>query len=209
MRKLLLLFITLAFSPKLFSQKIFSEGIIKYDVFVNGTDNPDGVYILTVKNGFTRRELAMNSGYNNIIIYNTKTGITTSLNMDAGNKYALEMSAAEVMQKNKSFEKAVFVPGTEKKQLAGHLSTRSAVTYTNGDKAVFFYTGDLLPPNDSFNTMFPGLKGIPLEYEIKSANNMMIRFVATTVETKSIDVKLFDIPKDYKIVTKKELENIR
>ena len=209
MQKLLVTLLLSFLCISSFAQKVFSEGIIKYDVFVNGSDKPDGLYIVTVKNGYTKRELAMNSGYNNVIIFNFKTGKTISLNVDAQNKYALEMSTEEVLLKNKNFEKAVFVPGTTKKQLAGHSSTNSAVTYSNGEKATFYYTTDLLPPNDAFNTMFPGLKGIPLEYEIKSAKAMMIRFVASLLETKSIDIKVFDIPKDYKIVTKKELEGIR
>lgn len=57
--------------------------------------------------------------------------------------------------------------------------------------------------------MFPGLKGIPLEYEVKAANNSSMKFIAQRVEIKSIDLSSFDIPKDYKIVTKAELEKIK
>lgn len=191
------------------TQKIFSEGILKYDVYVNGSDKPGGVYIVTVKNGFTKRELAMNSGFNNVVLYNHKTGITTSLNMDDETKYALELSPAEVQEKNARFLNAVFKPSDQKKKLAGYSTMASTVTYTNGEAATFYYTPDLLPPNEVFNSMFPGLQGIPLEYEVKSNATMNIKFVATLVETKSIDLKLFDIPKDYKIVTKAELEKIK
>lgn len=192
-----------------FAQKIFSEGIIKYDVFVNGNTQAEGMYIVTVKNGFTKRELVMNSGYNNVIFYNNKTGQTTSLNIDQENKYALQMSAAEVQEKNKRFEQAKFTPSDVKKKLAGYNSTSSKVVYTNGEEATFIYTPELLPPNDAFNTMFPGLQGIPLEYEVKSSGNVTIKFVVSLIETKSIDLKTFDIPKDYKIVTKEELEKIK
>ena len=143
------------------------------------------------------------------IDHNHKTGKTISLNMDSDSKYALEMSAAEVQEKNKKFDQAVFTKVDTKKKLAGYNSISSNVTYTNGESADFLYTTELLPPNDAFNTMFPGLQGIPLQYEVKSNANMIIKFVAVVIETKSIDLKTFDIPTGYKIVTKAELEKIK
>ena len=209
MNKFFAFLVAVFFHSQIDAQKIFSEGVIKYDVYVNQLDKPEGIYIVTVKNGFIKRELVMNSGFNNIIFYNHKTGITTSLNVDQGNKYALEMSAAEVQAKNSRFINAVFTPTNDKKKFAGYSSTSSKVQYTNGESALFYYTTDLLPPNESFNIMFPNLQGIPLEYEVKSNETTTIKFVATQVETKSIDSKIFDIPKDYKIVTQKELEQIK
>lgn len=210
MYKLVIFFLlTALIRHPLSAQKIFSEGVVKYDVYVNNVPEAGGLYIVTVKNNFTRRELAMNNGYNNILISNHKTGTTVSLNADQENKYALTMTAAEVQEKNKRFEKALFTPSGQKKKLAGYASSASTVRYGNGEEATFYYTGDLLPPNESFNTMFPGLQGIPLEYEVKSSGNTTIKFVATALETKSVDLKVFDIPKDYKIVTKQELEKIK
>jgi hypothetical protein len=191
------------------AQKIFSEGVIRYDVFVKENSQPEGVYVVTVKNGFTKRELAMNSGFNNVIFYNQQTGKTISLNMDDDQKYALTLSAAEVIEQNKRFAGATYTDQSESKKIAGFHTKSKRIQYRNGEFANFFYTDDLIPPTDSFNSMFPGLKGIPLEYEVKSSNNMSIRFVATKLETRSIDVSVFDIPKEYKLVTRKELEKLK
>jgi hypothetical protein len=191
------------------AQKIFSEGIIRYDVFVNNSTNPEGVYMVTVKNGFTKRELAMNTGYNNIAIHNSKTGITTSLNANEETRYALEMTAQEVKDKNKRFEKATFTEKELKKKIASYQCTGTEVKYLDGETATLYYCPELLPPNESFNIMFPGLPGIPLEYQVRSTNTMTIRFVANRVETKSIDLKVFNIPDNYKIVTTAELEKMK
>lgn len=43
----------------------------------------------------------MNNGFNNITIYTVKNGKTLSLNLNDGNKYALEMSQEEVNEKLK------------------------------------------------------------------------------------------------------------
>ena len=203
------LFLSLLVGFRAYAQKIFSEGVINYDVFVNGSEKPDGLYSVTVKNNMSRRELLMNNGFNNILISNQKTGSTITLNVDAENKYALTMTASQVAEKNQRFEKAVFSVTNQKKTIAGYASSAATVRYLNGEEANFYFTADLLPPHESFNILFPGLQGVPLEYEVKSNTDKSIRFVATAFETKIVDVKVFDIPKDYKIVSKEELEKIK
>ena len=203
------MFLSLLVGFRAYAQKIFSEGVINYDVFVNGSEKPDGLYSVTVKNNMSRRELLMNNGFNNILISNQKTGSTITLNVDAENKYALTMTASQVAEQNKRFEKAVFSFTNQKKTIAGYASSAATVRYLNGEEANFYFTADLLPPHESFNILFPGLQGVPLEYEVKSNTDKSIRFVATSFETKIVDVKVFDIPKDYKIVSKEELEKIK
>ena len=203
------LFLSLLVGFRAYAQKIFSEGVINYDVFVNGSEKPDGLYSVTVKNNMSRRELLMNNGFNNILISNQKTGSTITLNVDAENKYALTMTASQVAEQNKRFEMAVFSFTNQKKTVAGYASSAATVRYLNGEEANFYFTADLLPPHESFNILFPGLQGVPLEYEVKSNTDKSIRFVATAIETKIVDVKVFDIPKDYKIVSKEELEKIK
>ena len=209
-QKVLCLLLLLGYSKQhLLAQKVFSEGIIRYDVFVNGNTQPDGTYLITVKNGFLRRELVMNSGYNNVLIYNQKSGNTTSLYADRDNKYALVMTATEIEQQNKRLHQAQFVTGNQEKEIAGFTCKQATVKYAPNDEALFWYTPNLLPPNENFNTQFPGLSGLPLSYEIKTGKSASMQFVATLIETKSIDPKIFDVPKDYKWVTRAELENIK
>ena len=191
------------------AQKIFSEGVLKYDVFINNEDKPSGLYVITVKGGNIKRELAMNNGFNNITIYTIKNGKTLSLNLNDGNKYALEMSQEEVNEKNLKFSNAQFIDLNKQKKIAGYACIGNKVTYANSEKADFYYTPDLLPPSDNFNAMFPNLKGVPLEYEVKSNPSMTMRFVATLVDNMVIDSKIFIIPIDYKIVTKEELNKLK
>ena len=57
-------------------------------------------------------------GYNNITIFNNKTGKTLSLNTNDGNKYALELSQAEVNEKNTKFINAQFTNLNLSKKIA-------------------------------------------------------------------------------------------
>ena len=207
---ILLLIILLFFiQNNLSAQKIFSEGILKYNVYINKETSPGGIYLISIKNGNIKRELAMNNGYNNITIFNNKTGKTLSLNTNDGNKYALELSQSEVNEKNTKFLNAQFTNLNLTKKIATYDCIANNIKYTNGESADFYYTKDLLPPNESFNAMFPGLKGLPLEYEIKSNNNIIMKFVCVLIDKMAIDSKIFDIPADYKIVTKSELEKLK
>jgi hypothetical protein len=164
------------------AQKIFSEGQIKYDVYINGSTKPEGVFVISVKGGMIKREISMNNGYHNITLYNHQTGMTHSLSLKGDQKYALEMKAEEVKLKNQRFE---------------------------GEKAKFSFTTDLIPMIETFNAMFPGLKGIPLEYEVKSSPTLNMKFVATLIDIKAIDASIFQLPADYKIVTTAELESMK
>ena len=81
--------------------------------------------------------------------------------------------------------------------------------YLNGEKAKFSFTTELIPMIETFNAMFPGLKGIPLEYEVKSSPTLNMKFVATLIDIKAIDASIFQLPADYKIVTTAELESMK
>ncbi len=207
--KLALSILFLLFGSQINAQKVFSEGYLKYDVFTNNQINPSGVYVISVKNGNIKRELSMDNGYNNITIYNTKTEKTLSYNIAEGSKYVLELTSEEVDKKNQKFQNPTFTPNQQSNKIAGYQCEGTHVKYKTGEEADFFYTSDLLPPNEKFNSMFPGLNGIALQYQINSANGMEMKFVANTVSISTIDSKIFSIPNDYKIVTKSELEQLK
>jgi hypothetical protein len=206
---LLSLTMAMLFSITSYAQKIFSEGLIKYDVYVNNETKASGIYLISIKSGNIRRELAMNNGYSNVTIFNFKSGNTYSLNLDKENKYALELKPEELKEKNSQFANAQFKPLNKSKKLSGYNCEANDVTYKDGETVTIYFTKELVPQHESFNSMFPGLNGIPLEYEMKTGNSMNMKFIATMIEVKVIDSQLFTIPTDYKIVSKAELDKMK
>ena len=55
-RNFILTLLTLLCAFSSHAQKIFSEGAIKYDVFLKGSTEPDGIYVISVKAGFIKQE---------------------------------------------------------------------------------------------------------------------------------------------------------
>lgn len=206
---ILLITIISLFNTIVYAQKEMTEGNIQYNIYVNNNQTPEGTYIISVKGGNIKRMLSMNNGYNNVTVYNVKTGKTLSLNENNQQKYALEMNQEEVSEKNKKFSNASFKITNENKVISGYNCVSAIVTYSNNDNVQIYYTKELLPPSQNFNAMFPGLQGIALEYEVKNNNNTSMKFVANKIDLSPVDTKIFNIPADYKIVTKTELEQLK
>lgn len=209
MKALLSILVLITIASSISAQKIFTEGNIKYDVYLDGSTKPDGIYIISVKGPLLKRELAMNNGYNNVTIYNQKTGKTISLNVQDEQKLAVEISESELKEKNKRFENATLTTTEHSKKIAGYACQGMMVKYVTIPGNEIFYTSDLLPPNEAFNAMFPGLKGVALQYETKFSGNSTMRFVATMVEIKMMESSVFDIPTSYKIITREELQKMK
>ncbi len=210
MKKIYLFLLTILFlNTQVVAQKIFSEGIIVFDVFINNNVISDGTYIVTFKSGFIKRELRMKNGFYNVTIYNQKTSKTISFNPNEETKYALEITEDELKEKNKRYQKAVFKSIDQTKKIAGYECDGSMVIYENKDEVQLYATSELISQNETFNYQFPGLKGIPLEYETISTATSRMKFIANLIEVKVIDSKVFIIPENYKIITKKELSQLK
>ena len=210
MKKIYLFLLTILFlNTQVIAQKIFSEGIIVFDVFINNNVISDGTYIVTFKSGFIKRELRMKNGFYNVTIYNQKTSKTISFNPNEETKYALEITEDELKEKNKRYQKAVFKSIDQTKKIAGYECDGLMVIYENKDEVQLYATSELISQNETFNYQFPGLKGIPLEYETISTATSRMKFIANLIEVKVIDSKVFIIPENYKIITKKELSQLK
>lgn len=188
------------------AQRLFSEGVITYNVYTDGnTKNSIGQYIVFVKGNYIKRYLKLKNGYENNTIYNGKEGTSATLKVVQGTPYALMLSEGEVSQANKRFIGAKYDFQKNKENIAGYNSVRGTVTYRDGKTAAIAITYDLRSEDPHIVTMFPGLNGIPLDYEMDNGKSSM-RFIADKVEIRNVGSEEFVIPKNYKIVTKKELE---
>lgn len=191
-----------------FSQKVFSEGVIVYDIYLNGQSQSEGQLTLLVKGNKVKRTILMNTGMQNVVITDGVKGTSITLTRIQNTNYALILTPEELQEKNNMFLGAKYAFQEEQKSLAGYNCFSAEVSYPNGKKAVFYYTRDLKPSFDAIFSMFPGLNGIPLQYTMAQGPNSM-NFVAKSLNISNIESAEFDIPKDYKIVTQKELADRR
>lgn len=203
---ILLCFTLAVFSVK--AQRLFSEGVIQYKVYTDGNKKSIGSFVVYIKGNYIKRVLKLNNGYQNNTIYNGKEGSSATLMVVQGTPYAIMLTKAEVAAANNKFKGAKYKFQKNKVKIAGYNAVKGVVSYPNGKKAKIAITYDLRAEDSHLLTMFPNLNGIPLDYEIDSGSSSM-RFKAEKVQIRNVGSEEFVIPKNYKIVTKKELEDKR
>jgi len=140
--------------------------------------------------------------------YRDKTKVTL---MDImGQKYAMKMTNEEIAKENAKEPAATVALSNETKVVAGYTCKKAIVTMNDdGVKSTYevYYTSELGPKAANFdNPIYKDIDGVMLEFSMKTPQFTM-QFSATSVEKKSISSKEFEIPAEYKVITKEELKS--
>ena len=104
------------------------------------------------------------------------------------------MTADDWKDKNRKYDGIKFTTTDETKQLAGYMCKKAIAKLKDGTSFTVFYTSDIMPENDDYNSQFSGLKGLPLEYEL-TQGKLNIKYVVAQVSLNPVPVSKFDIPK--------------
>lgn len=166
--------------------------------------------ILYIKGNLSRSELPM-SGASSTEIKNHLEKNSTTLLDAMGQKFAIRENPADIDKAVKSFGTVTIENSGETKQIAGH-NCKKAIVHHN-DKGIqtsyeVYFTNELGLPNANFDVpLYKDIEGVLLEYIIVSGEIRM-KYTAASVEKKGLPSKDFEIPSDYKPITKEELNSI-
>jgi GLPGLI family protein len=163
---------------------------------------------VAIKGAFSRQEIVMPMGSQvEIFDYTTKSKVQL-LNL-MGQKYAIKSTTEEIEKENADQPKPTVELSNETKVIAGYTCKKAIVTVDDdGIKSTFevFYTSELGSKVANFdNPVYKDIDGVLLEFTMKTPQFVM-KFVATSIEKKSISSKEFEIPSDYVITTQEELK---
>jgi len=195
-------------------------GKIAYSISYEGkqvADVPEGMLptsmAMYIGDGFTKSVLFTGMGKQIVISNIGKKTKTTLIDM-MGQQFAIESNFEEI-HKEMDREKDAEVKVTdETKEIAGYTCKKMILTFKN-DKGEtksenFAWFTEELEVNPEMNfdqKYFKDVKGVMMEYEMDMENDMIMKFTATEVEKKKVPSKDFDIPEEYKKVTREELMN--
>jgi len=100
------------------------------------------------------------------------------------------------------------VKTNETKTIAGFNCKKVKVEFPDKSREDFYiyYTDEIKLKNPNWNNPFYDIKGVLMEYQIEMFG-IKTQIVADTVQFIKVDDNEFDIPVDYKQVTKEELED--
>ncbi len=191
-------------------QQTFVEGRIKYAVSIGpvsdsaGFTEHAGTYTLIIKGAQVRKELAMNTGYQNVLIVNNTAGNAYSLVSNGGQHYAIQLTAQDLSERQTRYE------GFTQKNLAGNMTIagwpaeKALITYKDGSASSLYYTTSWQAADAGIFDRFPGIKNIPLSFEYRNEEGITMHFQAEKLEATPIENALFRVPADYKIITNAE-----
>lgn len=185
------------------AQRTFTEGEIVYRVQLTAPDNTtvSGQYIFTIKDAEIKKELRLDNGYIDITLLNCANNTVYSLQNRNGTKYAIELSMAELLQKQqryKGFRLSGEAPANQK--MAGYNAYRAQIIYPDGSATEIQYTKEWRPAQTVTFNRFPDAQFFPLSFYYNEPTGNM-RFNAQKMEACPVDAAVFRIPKDYKMIS--------
>lgn len=191
-----------------FAQKKFTEGTINYDIVINtGSDKPQAADFLDgatstvyVKGTKSRTEMVSSLGTQAAVIDGASNSIAV-LKEYGDQKYLIKLTPAEWKDANKKYEGVTFTTTNETKTLLGYSCKKAVGKLSDGNSFTVWYTPDLIPENNDFQTANKNLPGLAMQYET-SMGNINVVYTVSKISLAPVPVSKFGLPKaGYRIMT--------
>lgn len=191
------------------------KGIISYKITFTGAEIPAEMQSFMpkmLKTSFmgtlTKTEM-LGGAYKTISIKNGEDKSVITLVDMMGNKVGFKSNEEEVMEElTKTTDVKVEVMN-ETKEILGYECKKAVITSTENSEEVkmtVYFTDALGTNSNYFDTpQFKDIEGIMLEFQMVSAEFTM-NFTASSIEEKKVPESEFEIPAEYKMMTKEEFE---
>jgi Domain of unknown function (DUF4412) len=201
-------------SPKkaVSAEKTMTEGVIIYDLKVEGAEELGMMAAMmptemTVRFKGTKSRAEFATGMSETIAINdSKDDKSAVVLLDLmGNKYAMKIDAAKIEEQKASRPEYDAVETKDSKVIAGYNCKKMIlINKKNKDEVTVYYTTEIPYLENSFNSEFKMLKGMPMEFA-SSMNNIKMTVTVREVKKEKVDDTAFNVPSDYKITTQEEL----
>ena len=198
-------------SSIVFAQKNFIEGQITYFVKIESADPKQndkaihGTLNLFLKGHLIVKELTLESGFKNTMLYNGNTKAIYALRKMGDEKYALQLDENQIKKKQEKCKKLTIEEvDSEPKTIADFKAQKAKLTCNNTEHISLYYTREWLVGNEHLFEDFPSFPYLPLAYSIKSDDGNKLHFELRKIEPKPIDNAVFKIPEGYKVISAEE-----
>ena len=208
----------LAFSFQALADGKPFEGKITYEISFPGSNLDASVMAMfpkemTVYIKDNLSKTVMNTGMGKTVnIFNSEEMYSVTLLDVMGQKYAIRSSTDDINKKIDESPKPEIKYFDETKEIAGYTCKKAVITIKDKllgteSKLTVFYSNEISNKNiNRNNPVYYGIDGVMLEYEVDAQGTIM-KFSATLVKNNKVSKKEFDIPKDYVVTTKEELQS--
>lgn len=191
-----------------FTQKKFSEGTLNYDIVINtGTDKPQAADFLDgatstvyVKGNKSRTEMISSLGTQATLIDGNANAIVV-LKEYGDQKYLIQLTSSEWKEANKKYDGVSFTISNETKTILGYNCKKAIGKLSDGKTFSVWYTPELIPENNDYQTANKNLPGLAMQYET-AMGNMNVVYTVSKISFAPVPVSKFDLPKaGYRVMT--------
>ena len=190
------------------AQKSFTEGTISYDIVINtGTTRQQAADFLDgatstvyVKGNKSRTEMISSLGTQATVIDGSSNSITI-LKEYGDQKYLIQLSPTEWKDANKKYEGVDFVISNETKNIIGYNCKKAVGKLSDGNTFTVWFTPDLMPENNEYQTANKNLPGLAMQYET-AMGNLNVVYTVSKISFAPVPISKFDLPKSgYRVMT--------
>lgn len=203
---------------ELTDEKYISEGVIEFKIeYPYSEENSLLVGLLPdkllVKFKDDKVALDMTGGmgmFRIIMISNPETETATQMVKMLNKKFAIEFSKEEA---DKLFEDQFVIKNIEfitgQDSVIGGYNCKKAIAHCSIPKRSYtiYYTEDMNIKNPNWANPYKAVSGMLMDYPIKMYNIEM-HLTNPVVIKENVDDSLFVLPKDYKLISKEEMDNL-
>jgi GLPGLI family protein len=208
----------LILSSNVLAQNSFSGQII-YNLSYDGLEINDAMkamlpeeMTLTLKQNKSKTEIKTGMG-DQISIFDGNTKSSVSLINMMGQKVAIRKSLDEVNLDRNKYPDLKVTLIDETKEIAGYECSKAVIEVNAADfdglsTFIVFYTEELGNMGINYSDpLFGKIKGVMLEYEIKT-RGLLMKFKASEINKSEVSDDDFLIPEDYKEMSAEELKKM-
>jgi len=192
-----------------FAQNNFVEGELVYAISIESANatqiSSTGTLTLMLKGNSIVKILELNKGYKNTIIYNGFKKSTHSLRSIGDKKVALLLEAEQIKKiQEKCSSLRIEDIQNEPRAILNFKTELGIIHCNNASPLTLYYTKDWQIKNANLFDEFPSFQYLPLLFDIKNEDGSKVHFELKKIEAKPMENSIFEIPKDYKVISSEE-----
>lgn len=188
-----------------------NEGVIEYDAKVVDYNHPlaelaPGSATLKFKDDKFMMEMTAMGMFKNMYICNLQNKTLTQMVNFLDMCQASVDSESVILKENEGY-KLIIEETSDEKTIAGYKCKRIKVKKANNPAVTFdaYYTTDMGIENVNELSPYSGVKGMLMQYRL-SKMGLEMEFVAKSVKKETIPSKAFEIPENFKIISKQQMQ---
>lgn len=201
----------LVFSARAFCQNQLTEGEIVYEVRITSAKESSintGTLTILIKAANVTKELSLQSGFKNTIIFNQQEKAVYSLRKVDNVPYAIQLDPEQLKKKQeKCAQPERQELESDRKAILNFTAEKVKLNCRQTSPIFVYYTKTWIIDNPHLFPDLPSFNYLPLAYEVKNEDGSTLSFELKKVEAKPIDNRAFSVPQEYKKVSQQEYKN--